>query len=99
MPFGRQGERIPTELISSPTDGLIRATGTAMEEQMNHPPARAGQQLRGDAGRRPGQITTPTGDNDQRTAATTRRRQSRQSQGSGLSRDSSRRKTHGQQSK
>ena len=64
MPFGRQGERIPAELISGPTDGLISATGTAMEEQMNRPPAGAGQQLRSDAGRRPGQITTPTGNDD-----------------------------------
>jgi hypothetical protein len=49
-----------------------------MEEQMNRPPARAGQQLRGNAGRRPGQITTPTRNDNQRPADPARRAQSGQ---------------------
>jgi hypothetical protein len=43
-PLGRKGLNRPAELMGSTADGLISATGTAMEQQMDGPAATALQE-------------------------------------------------------
>ena len=49
-------------------NGGIGAPSTAMEQQMDKPPAAAGQQLNGNPLMGPGQITAATGRDHQRTS-------------------------------
>ncbi len=60
-PIGRESLHRPAELISGGGDGLIRSTGSAMEEEMDRAAIGAGEELAGDQGHRPGQITATTG--------------------------------------
>ena len=53
--------------MGSPADSGIRATGAAMENQMNGPATTAGEQLSGDPLMGPGQIATTTGRDHKRT--------------------------------
>ncbi len=52
-PLGSERLNAPAELVSSATDGLIGATSTAMEKQMNGATTAALEQGRGDALLRP----------------------------------------------
>ncbi len=72
-PFRRQGLNRPTQLMGRPADGLISATGTAMEQQMNGPATTALEQGGGDALLGPGEITA-TGSNDDDGAMNQNRR-------------------------
>ena len=56
-------------------DGLIGATGTAMQQQMDRPAGTALEQGGGDALLRPGEITTTGRDDDDRAMHQHRRRQ------------------------
>jgi len=72
-PLGRAGLDPPTELMGGRADGLISATGTAMEQQMNGPATTALEQGGGDALLGPGEITA-TGSNDDDGAMNQNRR-------------------------
>ena len=63
-PLGRKGLDPPTQLMGSAADGLIRATGTAVEQQMDGPAATALQEGGGDALLGPGEITATGGNDD-----------------------------------
>jgi hypothetical protein len=43
-PLSREGLNAPAQLMGSPTDDLISATGTAMQEEMNCPATTALEQ-------------------------------------------------------
>jgi hypothetical protein len=60
-PIGRECLARPAELISGDGDGLIRSTGTAMEEEMDRATIGAGEKLTGDQGHGPSQITATAG--------------------------------------
>jgi hypothetical protein len=60
-PIGWESLGGPAELISGGGDGLIRSTGAAMEEEMDKAAIGAGEELAGDQGHRPGQITAAAG--------------------------------------
>ena len=68
LPLGWHHQRGPTQLMGSPADSGIRATGAAMENQMNGPATTAGEQLSGDPLMGPGQITAATGGDHQRAS-------------------------------
>jgi hypothetical protein len=74
-PLGGEGLDPPAELMRSTADGLISATGTAMEEQMNGPAASALQESGGDPLLGPGEITATGGDDDDGAMNQHRRRQ------------------------
>ena len=74
-PLGRKGLDPPTQLMGSTADGLIGATGTAMEQQMDGPAATALKEGGGDALLRPGEITATGSDDDDRAMNNNRRRQ------------------------
>ena len=74
-PLGGKGLNSPAELMGSTADGLIRATGTAVEQQMDGPAATALQEGGGDALLGPGEITATGGDDDDRAMNNNRRRQ------------------------
>jgi hypothetical protein len=94
-PLGSEGLNAPAELMGRATDGLISATGTAMQEEMNSPAVAALEQGGGDALNRPGQITTTAGDDDQGAMELNRaRQQPREGQCSGRG-HCSRRQAHG----
>ena len=63
-PLGRKGLDPPTQLMGSTADGLIGATGTAMEQQMDGPAATALEEGGGDALLGPGEITATGGNDD-----------------------------------
>jgi hypothetical protein len=80
-------------------DGLISATGTAMEQQMDRPAATALEQGGGDALQGPDEITPTGSDDDDRAMGQRRRRQEAKGrQCSGLG-HCSRGQAHGLQSK
>jgi hypothetical protein len=83
----------PAELMGSTADGLIGATRTAMEQQMDGPAATSLQEGGGDPLLGPGEITA-TGGNDDDVAMN----QNRRRQCSGLG-HCSREQAHGLQSK
>jgi hypothetical protein len=60
-PIGWESLGWPAELISGGGDGLIRSTGATMEEEMDKAAIGAGEELAGDQGHGPGQITTTAG--------------------------------------
>ena len=74
-PISGEGLNAPAELAGSKADGLIGATGTAMEQQMDRPPARALEQGGGDALLWPDEITATGSDDDERAMGQRRRRQ------------------------
>jgi hypothetical protein len=74
-PLGGKGLDPPTQLMGSTADGLIGATGTAMEQQMNGPAAAALQEGGGDALLGPGEITATGGNDDDGAMNNKRRRQ------------------------
>ena len=74
-PLGGKGLNPPAELMGSAADGLISATGTAMEQQMDGPAASALQEDGGDALLGPGEITPTGGDDDDGAMNNNRRRQ------------------------
>ena len=89
----------PTQLMGSTADGLISATGTAVEQQMDGPAATALQESGGDALLGPGEITATGGNDDDRAMNNNRRRQqASQRQCSSLS-HCRRGQAHGLQSK
>ena len=61
LPIGRMGSDGPTELLGSDGDGLIGATGGAMEQLTNGTGIAAKQQGRTHLIQGPGEITTTTG--------------------------------------
>ena len=67
-PLGRHHKRAPAQLMGGTGNGGIGAPSTAMEQQMDKPPAAAGQQLSGNPLMGPGQITAATGRDHQRTS-------------------------------
>jgi len=98
-PLGGKGLNPPAEQISSTADGLISATGPAMEQQMDGPAATSLQESGGDALLGPGEITTTGGNDDDRAMNNNRRRQqASQRQCSGVD-HCSRGQAHGLQSK
>jgi hypothetical protein len=71
--------------MGSTADGLISATGTAMEQQMDGPAATALQESGGDPLLGPEEITATGGNDDDRATNNNRRRQqASQRQCSGL---------------
>ena len=74
-PLGGKGLDPPAELMGSTADGLISATGTAMEQQMNGPAAAALQEGGGDALLGPDEITATGSNDDDRAMNNNRRRQ------------------------
>ena len=75
-PLGGKGLNRPAEVMGRPADGLISATGTAMEQQMDGPPAATAlQEGGGDALLGPGEITATGGDDDDGAMNNNRRRQ------------------------
>jgi hypothetical protein len=66
-PIGREGLNWPAELISGDGNGLIRSTGTAMEEEMDRATTGVGKKLTGDQGHGPSQITAAAGHDHQGT--------------------------------
>ena len=94
-PISGEGLDPPAELLGGTADGAICATGPAMQQQVNRPASRALEQGRGDALLGPGQITTTSGNDDDRAMGQHRRRQeARKRQCSGLG-HCSRREAHG----
>ena len=84
-PFGGKGLNSPAELMGCAADGLISATGTAMEQQMDRPAATALQESGGDPLLGPEEITATGGNDDDRATNSNRRRQqASQRQCSGL---------------
>ena len=67
LPLGRHHQRRPAQLMGRAANGGIRTTGSAMEQQMHQPAAGASQQLSGNPLLGPGQITTASGRDHQRT--------------------------------
>jgi hypothetical protein len=98
-PLGGMGLDTPTQLMGGTADGLIGATGTAMEQQMDGPATAALEQGGGDALLGPGEITA-TGSNDDDGAMNNnrRRQQASQRECSGVG-HCSRGQAHGLQSK
>jgi hypothetical protein len=74
-PLGGKRLDTPAQLMGSTADGLISATGTAVEQQMDGPAATALQEGGGDALLRPGEITATGSDDDDRAMNNNRRRQ------------------------
>jgi hypothetical protein len=74
-PLGRKGLNWPAELMGSTADGLISATGTAMEQQMDGPATAALKQGGSNALLGPDEITATSGDDDDRAMNNNRRRQ------------------------
>ena len=94
-PLSGEGLNAPAELMGSAADGLISATGTAMEQEMNGAATAALEQGRGDALNGPGQITAAPGDDHHRAMELNRtRQQAREGQCSGRG-HCSRRQAHG----
>jgi len=94
-PLSGEGLDTPAELMGSAADGLISATGTAMQEEMNGAATAALEQGGGDALNGPGQITPAPGDDNYRVVdKNRRRRQAREDQCSGRG-HCSRRQAHG----
>jgi hypothetical protein len=90
----------PAELMGSTADGLISATGTAMQQQMNGPATTALEQGGGDPLLGPGEISATGGDDDDDGAMGQHRRRQKhgERQCSGLD-HCSRGQAHGLQSK
>ena len=63
-PISGEGLDPPAELLGGTADGAISTTGTAMEQQMDRPAARALKQGGGDALLGPDEITATSGNND-----------------------------------
>jgi len=98
-PLGGKGLNRPAELMGCTADGLISATGPAMEQQMDGPATAALKQGGSNALLGPGEITTTGGDDDDRAMNSNRRRQqASQRQCSGVD-HCSRGQAHGLQSK
>ena len=94
-PLSSEGLDAPAELMSSPTDGLIGTTGTAMQQEMNGTATAALEQSGGDALNGPGQITAAPSDDHHRAMDLNRaRQQAREGQCSGRG-HCSRRQAHG----
>jgi hypothetical protein len=74
-PLGRKGLDTPAELMGSSADGLISATGPAMEQQMDDPAATALQESGSNALLGPGEITATGGNDDDRAMNNNWRRQ------------------------
>ena len=74
-PFRRKGLDTPAELMGSTADGLIGATRTAMEQQMDGPAATSLQEGGGDPLLGPGEITATGGNDDDGAMNQNRRRQ------------------------
>ena len=74
-PLGGKGLNRPTQLMGSAADGLIGATGIAMEQQMDGPAATALKEGGGDALLGPGEIAATGGDDDDGTMNHNWRRQ------------------------
>jgi hypothetical protein len=64
-PISGVGRSGPAELIGGKGNGLIGATGPAMEQKMHRAAMGLSQKLTGNQGHGPGQITTATGHNHQ----------------------------------
>jgi hypothetical protein len=65
-PISGEGRSGPAKLISGKGNGLIGATGPAMEQEMHRAAMGLSQKLKGDQGHGPGEITTATGHDHQR---------------------------------
>jgi hypothetical protein len=63
-PISGEGLDPPAELMGRTADGAISAPGTAMQQQMDRPPARALEQGGGDALLGPDKITATGRNND-----------------------------------
>ena len=74
-PISGEGLDPPAELMGGTADGLISTTGTAMQQQMDRPAARALEESRGDALLGPDEITATSGNDDDRAMGQRRRRQ------------------------
>ena len=74
--FQAAGQAIASaaELIGRRGNGLIRATGAAMEERLHQAPTAGAQQMGGDQLGRPGEITATTGHDHQLATAREKQR-------------------------
>ena len=98
-PISGEGLDPPAELMGGAADGAISATGPAMQQQMDRPPARALEQDGGDALLGPDEITATGRDDDERAMGQRRRwQEAKGRQCSGLG-HCSRGQAHGLQSK